>query len=193
MDGQTVQAISAAVSAGATAAILIATALYLKYTRHLWEETKNAVAHSAEQAALAGKQIDLATREVRLRVRPYVSPRIEPDTPFLSDRMVFRFHLSNTGPVPAEVSDIITEAWLNGDALPQDAGNRKTVIFSSETQKTAWSTVRNDGIFAGKSTLRVRIRVEYSGPWAGESYASEFIVIWKQEHQMFVNESALVT
>lgn len=53
--------------------------------------------------------------------------------------------------------------------------------------------MRDDGIFAGRSTLRVRIRVEYAGPWKGESYATEFIVVWKQEHRMFVNESAVVT
>jgi hypothetical protein len=46
MDGQTVQAISAAVSAGATVAILVATGLYVKYTRHLWEETCAAIAWS---------------------------------------------------------------------------------------------------------------------------------------------------
>jgi len=38
MESQTVQAISAAVSALATVAILIATTLYVWYTRRLWEE-----------------------------------------------------------------------------------------------------------------------------------------------------------
>jgi len=136
MDPQTVQAISAAVSALATLAILIATALYVKYTRRLWEETKRAAEQSAEQARLAAQQVDLATREVRLRIRPYVSPRIEPRFDTLKS-LEFRFHLTNTGPVPAQVSDTITEAWLNGDALPQDGPNPKTAIFPGDTQQTA--------------------------------------------------------
>lgn len=192
MDSQTVQAISAAVAACATVAILIATAFYVWYTRRLWEETKRAAEQTTEQAVLAAQQVDLARREVRLRIRPYVSPRIEVKFPSLN-RLEFRLHLSNTGPVPAQVSDTIVEAWLSGDALPQDGFNRKTVIFAGETQQTAWSSVDNNDIFLGRATLRVRIRVEYSGPWEGESYASEFIVVWKYQGQMFVNESALVT
>ena len=122
-----------------------------------------------------------------------MSPRIEAK-PHTLNSLNFRFHLSNTGPVPAQVSDIITEAWLNGDALPVDrSSSRKTVIFSGETKDTAWSTVNNNDIFVGRAKLRVRIRVEYSGPWEREPYASEFIVVWSHQHNMFVNESALVT
>lgn len=164
----------------------------MKYTRRLWEETKRAAEQSATQARLAKEQVDLAGQEVRLRIRPYVSPRIESRADTLNSRE-FRFHLSNTGPVPAQVSDTIVEAWLNGDALPQDGLNRKTVIFPGETQQTAWSRVNNNDIYTGRATLRVRITVEYSGSWEGPTYASEFIVLWKYEHQMFVNESAVVT
>lgn len=192
MDSQTVQAVSAAVSAAATLAILIATALYVRYTRRLWQETRRAAQLSADQARSIGQQVDLAAREMRFRIRPYVSPRLEPKT-VTAGRMDFRFHLANTGSVPARVADIITEAWLNNDPLPQTPGNRKAVIFPGESQQTAWSFVANSDIYTGRALLRVRIRVEYSGPWEGESYASEFVLVWKNEMGMFVNEKADAT
>lgn len=192
MESQTVQAISAAVSAAATVAMVIATALYVRYTRRLWEETRRAAQQSADQARLIGKQVDLTAREELLRIRPYVSPRIEVK-PVAMGRMEFRFHLANTGPVPAQVTDIITEAWLSGDPLPQAGGNRTTVIFPGENLQTAWSSANNSDVYTGRAVLRVRIRIEYSGPWAGESYASEFIVVWKNELGMFVNEKAVAT
>jgi hypothetical protein len=58
---------------------------------------------------------------------------------------------------------------------------------------TAWNSVRNSDIFRGRATLKLRIRVEYSGPWEGESYASEVIAHWTNEQQMFVNDTAKVT
>lgn len=41
--------------------------------------------------------------------------------------------------------------------------------------------------------LRVRIWVEYSGFWEWEGYASEFILLWKNENGMFVNEKPVAT
>jgi hypothetical protein len=188
VDSQTVQASSAAVSACATVVILIATGLYVRYTKRLWEETRRAAEQGAEQARLAAQQVDLAGREVRLRIRPYVSPKLEVKVPTLNS-LEFRFHLANRGPVPAQVSNTIVEAWLDGNALPQAGINRKTVLFTGETQQTPWSSVGEEHrVFVHRRALRIRIRVEYSGPW-GESY----VVVWKHEDSMFLNEFALAT
>jgi hypothetical protein len=197
MDSEIVQAISAAVSACATVAILITTAIYVSYTRRLWEETKRAAQQSEHQAQLAAQQVDLAGREARLRIRPYLGPRIEvrypPNTSPGSD-LDFEFQLRNTGPVPAQVSDIIMQAWVDHDALPEPLFSRKAVIFPGEALAIpAISVAEEHAFYVLEPSLRVSIRVEYSGPWEEESHVTELKAVWRHPDSVFLNDFVRAT
>jgi hypothetical protein len=187
--------VAALLSAIATIAIAVATAVYVLYTRRLWEQTLQSNAHHLANLELVKDQLRLTIEDFRKRVRPYLACSLNLEWRTQFTRLRVEPVLRNVGSVPACVQNFHIGAFA---AAAQFHDQRRLdihpIVFPKDEVRVLPTDVDlPEGTVERRIRLLIRVTVEYAGPGGGDSYVTVEEVTREEEIGLFRTSGGSVT